>query len=203
MPIAFDKDLGFITACPSNLGCGMRASVMLFLPAIEKSGKIENLFKDAKNNGLTIRGIFGEGSKAQGYFYQISNSSSLGYSEDEIIDMVSEFIYNVCQLENEERQNLLSLNQEKLKDDIFRSYGILTNAFSLNEDEMIELLSQVKLGQVLGFIDIKNDDKYQKLYYEGMSANLQEIFEFFDKKKENIIRAEYISKEVKNLTQRR
>ena len=68
---------------------------------------------------------------------------------------------------------------------------------------MIELLSQVKLGQVLGFIDIKNDDKYQKLYHEGMSANLQEIFEFFDKKKENIIRAEYISKEVKNLTQRR
>ena len=203
MPIAFDKDLGFITACPSNLGCGMRASVMLFLPAIEKSGKIEKLFSDAKNSGLTIRGIFGEGSKAQGYFYQISNSSSLGYSEDKIIDMVSEFIYNVCQLENQERQNLLNSNQEKLKDDIFRSYGILTNAFSLKEDEMIELLSQVKLGQVLGFIDIKNDDKYQKLYHEGMSANLQEIFEFFDKKKENIIRAEYISKEVKNLTQRR
>ena len=117
--------------------------------------------------------------------------------------MVSEFIYNVCQLENQERQNLLNSNQEKLKDEIFRSYGILTNAFSLKEDEMIELLSQVKLGQVLGFIDIKNDDKYQKLYHVGMCANLQEIFEFFDKKKENIIRAEYISKEVKNLTQRR
>ena len=122
MPIAFDKDFGFITACPSNLGCGMRASVMLFLPAIEKSGKIEKLFSDAKNSGLTIRGIFGEGSKAQGYFYQISNSSSLGYSEDEIIDMVSEFIYNVCQLENQERQNLLNSNQEKLKDDIYDNY---------------------------------------------------------------------------------
>ena len=201
--MAYSSELGFLTSCPSNVGTGMRASVMLFLPALSFNGVMKQLIETLSQNGLVVRGLFGEDSACDGYFYQISNSSSLGYSEDEIIDMVSEFIYNVCQLENQERQNLLNSNQEKLKDDIFRSYGILTNAFSLKEDEMIELLSQVKLGQVLGFIDIKNDDKYQKLYHEGMSANLQEIFEFKKKKKENIIRAEYISKEVKILTQRR
>ena len=104
LPIAYDKNLGFITASPNNLGTGMRASVMLFLPALDKSGKIENIIQDAKLNGLTVRGIFGEGSKAQGYFYQISNQNSLGLCEDEIIDNVSQFIYNVCSLEDEERK---------------------------------------------------------------------------------------------------
>ena len=86
------------------------------------------------------------------------------------------------------------------KDKTLRAYGTLANCHILKEDEMIELLSLVKLGQVLGFIDIISDEKYQKLYYEGMSANLKEIFEFSDKKKENIIRAEYISNKVRELT---
>ena len=200
MPIAFDSELGFITASPSNLGTGMRASVMCFLPACELTGKIDEIITLAKEDGLTVRGIYGEGSKALGYFYQISNQGSLGLSEDEIIDKVSEFIYSVCSKERELRELLLENDYDLYKDKTLRAYGTLANCHILKEDEMIELLSLVKLGQVLGFIDIISDEKYQKLYYEGMSANLKEIFEFSDKKKENIIRAEYISNKVRELT---
>lgn len=203
LPIAYDDDLGFITASPANLGTGMRASVMLFLPAIDLCGKIDELVSRAKENGLTIRGIYGEGSRALGYFYQISNQGSLGLSEDEIIDKVSDFIYSVCNLEEELRQSLIENEFAKYKDQALRSYGILCNCYSLEEEEMFEHLANIKLGQALGFLDIKANDKFQKLFYEGLSANLNVIFEFFNEKEENIIRAEYISNKVKELTQRR
>ncbi|MBQ8792370.1 MAG: hypothetical protein IJZ62_01995, partial [Clostridia bacterium] len=203
LPIAYNDKLGFITASPANLGTGMRASVMLFLPACVFSGKIDEIFTSAKENGLTIRGGYGEGSKASGYFYQISNQNSFGMDENEIIDKVSEFIYSVCNMEKEARDLLLEENASVYKDMTLRAYGILTNCYALEEGEMTELLAKVKLGQVLGFIDIDNDDKFQKLFHEGAEANLKEIFEFSDKKKENIIRAEYISSKVKSLTHRR
>lgn len=203
LPISFDKNWGFITASPSNLGSGMRASVMLFLPALQLMGKMDDIFLRASENGLTIRGIYGEGSKALGYFYQISNQSSLGLSEDEIIDKVSEFIYAVCNEEAQMRQIIIAEEEEKYKDLAFRAYGILTNCYSLKENEMMELLANVKLGQVLGYFSIISDDKFQKLFYEGASANLKEIFELEDEKKENIIRAEYISNKIKELTRRR
>jgi len=92
---------------------------------------------------------------------------------------------------------------EKYRDMTLRAYGTITNCYSLQESEMMELLAKVKLGQVLGFIDINSDDKFQKLFYEGCSANLGEIFELFNQKKENIVRAEYISNKVRELAQRR
>ena len=203
LPISFNEELGFITASPSNLGSGMRASVMLFLPALQFLGKMEEIFTRASENGLTVRGIYGEGSKATGYFYQISNQSSLGLSEDEIIDKVSEFIYSICNEEAQMRKVMLENDEEKYKDMVFRAYGILTNSYILEENEMMEYLAQIKLGEVLGFIDILNDEKFQKLFHEGASANLKEIFELSDEKKEKIKRAEYISNKVKELSQRR
>lgn len=203
LPIAFDKDLGFITASPSNLGTGMRASVMVFLPALEMSGKIDQLIKKAKENGLTVRGVYGEGSRPLGQFYQISNQGSLGLDEYEIIDKVSDFIFEVCNKEKEERDLLLENDYDNIKNICLRAYGMLTNCYILDEEEMIILLSQIKLGQVLGFLEIKDDQIYQKLYFEGANANLKEIFELFDKKKENILRAEYISNKIKEQVRRR
>ena len=203
LPIAFDKEFGFITASPSNLGTGMRASVMVFLPAMERTQRIEEMIKRARENGLTVRGVYGEGSRSLGEFYQISNQGSLGLSEDEVIDKVSDFIYQICNEEKEQRDYLLENEYDKMKNISLRAFGILSNCYILEEEEMITLLSDVKLGGVLGFLDIKNDERFQKLYHEGASANLKEIFEFFDKKKENILRAEYISGEIRNLVQRR
>lgn len=203
LPIAFDKNLGFITASPSNLGSAMRASVMLFLPGCEKQGRIDEIFSRAKQNGLTIRGIYGEGSSAIGSFYQISNQASLGLDENEIIDKVSEFIYNLCLEEKECREILLETEYDSCKDACLRALGTITNCFTLDEEEMIELLSKVKFGQVLGFIDISNNQLFQKLFYKGASANLKEIFELNGQKEEKIVRAEYISNEVRALAQRR
>ena len=176
---------------------------MLFLPACELTGKINDIYSRAGEEGLTIRGIYGEGSLAKGYFYQISNQGSLGLDENQIIDKVSDFIYSLCGEEKELRDYMLEKDGEKYKDITLRAYGVLTNCYSLSENEMIDLLAKVKLGQVLGFINISSNEKFQKLFTEGASANLKEIFEFFDEKKENIIRAEYISNKVKELSQRR
>ncbi len=202
LPIAFDEKLGFITASPANLGTGMRASVMMFLPALEKLDKTKQLISTAKQNGLTVRGIYGEGSRALGRFYQISNQCSLGLNENEIIDKVSQFGYDICEKEKEAREYLLENEFEQCKDLVLRSFGLLTNCYSLGEEEGITLLSDVKFGQVLGFLDISSDEEFQKLYFEGTKANLKELFEFFDEKKENIIRAEYISDKVKKLVKR-
>ena len=203
LPIAFDNELGFITASPSNLGTGMRASVMLFLPALEWQEQIEILYQSAKEQELTIRGIYGEGSRAKGSLYQISNQGSLGYSEDEIIDKVSQFIYDVIEKEKRAREEILLQEYDKVKNKALRAYGILSNCHSLEEDEMLSLLADVKFGASLEFLDIKDDKKFMKLFYEGTEANLKEIFDFFENKKENILRAEYISKEVGKLVQRR
>ncbi len=201
--IAYSEQLGFITASPSNLGTGMRASVMLFLPALERAGRIEGLIDRAGRNGLTVRGIYGEGSEAQASFYQISNQGSLGKSEEEIIDEVSEIIYEICNEEKEMRDYYMLNERTQIHDEVLRAYGVLTNCYTLEEGEMMKLLSLVKFGDSLGFLHIEDSDKFQKLYYEGGEANLKEIFDFSDTKKENIVRSEYISKKIKSLVKRR
>lgn len=196
--IAYRDDLGFITASPSNLGTGMRASVMLFLPALEHRGEIEIMKKEVLQNGCTIRGLYGEGSKNYGGFYQISNQNSLGKSEEEIIDCVSEQIFNICEMEMSAREDILSSDHLKIKDEIFRAYGTLKECALLDETEMIKLLSLVKFGGALGFLKIK-EKEFEKLFTEGASANLKELANFFEIKKEEVVRAEYINKKISEL----
>ena len=196
--IAYSDELGFITASPSNLGTGMRASVMLFLPALERRGEIEIMKNEVRLSGLTIRGLYGEGSGNYGGFYQISNQNSLGLSEEEIIDNVTEQIFNVYEMEMSAREDILSSDHLKLKDEISRAYGILKECASLEEGEMIKLLSLVKFGGVLGFLNIKNKE-FERLFTEGASANLRELANFFEIKKEEVVRAEYINKKIKHL----
>lgn len=197
--IAFDDNYGFLTSSPANLGTGMRASVMIFIPALERSGKIDEIIKEAREYGLTFRGIYGEGSNTIGSLYQISNQGSLGLSEEEIIDKVSDFFFDVCRQEESLRQELFDKNYESIRDEVQRAYGILTNCYSISEKEMINLLSLLKFGNILRVVKIKDEDLFQKLYYHGGGSNLKEIMRFFDEKEENIVRAEYISKRVKNL----
>lgn len=203
LDIAFDEDLGFITASPSNLGTGMRASVMLFLPAHEYYDRITDLIARAGNSGFTVRGIYGEGSSAFGSFYQISNQGSLGLSEEEIIDSVIDFIYKVCEQEQLLREDLLILERDKVLDEGQRAYAVLTEAHMLEENETMAMLSKIKLATGLGKFEIVDEKAYMKLYHECGNANLKELFDFSDTKKENIVRAEYISKKVKNLVTRR
>ena len=133
----------------------------------------------------------------------LSNQGSLGKSEEEIIDEVSEIIYEICNEEKEMRDYYMLNERTQIHDEVLRAYGVLTNCYTLEEGEMMKLLSLVKFGDSLGFLHIEDSDKFQKLYYEGGEANLKEIFDFSDTKKENIVRSEYISKKIKSLVKRR
>lgn len=197
LDICFDENLGFITASPSNLGTGMRASVMLFLPALVRLNKIDEIIDRAKQAGLTFRGIYGEGSTALGDFYQVSNQRSFDLSESEIIDKVSEFIFSLCNEEKEAREALLEKERDELIDQTRRAFAVLSNCHCLEEKEMMKLLSLVKFGSVLGFFQICDNEKFQKLFFEGCSANLKEFFGFENEKEEKLKRAEYISNKIK------
>lgn len=197
--ISFNDEYGFLTSSPSNLGTGMRASVMVFIPAIQRLNKIKELTEEARKYGLTFRGIYGEGSEGLGSIYQISNQHSLGLSEEQIIDKVSDFFLDICAQEESLRQQIFDNNYSEIKDEVQRAYGILTCCYSISEKEMIKLLSLLKLGSYFNFLSIKDQEMFMKLYYHGGGATLKEIIKFSKEKEENVVRAEYISKRVKNL----
>lgn len=148
---AYDKKLGFLTACPSNVGTGMRASAMLFLPALERSDALREIVPRLKAGGLTVRGMFGEGTASEGYVYQVSNERTLGLSEQELLADMVRIIKNLCELERTERKKLLKKEAFSLKDECLRAFGILTNCGYLDYKEMMDLLVKVRLGIALGF----------------------------------------------------
>ncbi len=152
--LAFDKSLGFLTACPTNVGTGMRASVMMFLPALTTLGKVGELEEELKNANLTIRGALGEGTKADGCIYQISNGISLGISEETIINRVSSAAERVRLIEGDLLDAYYSREKIALEDAVFRAYAILTSARILSQKELEGLVVNVKIGTMLGLISI-------------------------------------------------
>ena len=200
--IAFDEEFGDLTSSPSNLGTGMRASIMVFIPALEISGRIDELIAQARKFGLTFRGVYGEGSEGMGFLYQISNQGLLWLSEEEIIDRVNDFFYNIYEEEMSLRASLFEQNHDKLCDQILRAYGTILNAYLLEEKEMFALLGWIRFGHELGLLSISDTDMFMKLYYHAGSASMKEIRGFSQKEEENHIRAEYIAKRVKNLVKK-
>lgn len=173
MKFAYDEQLGFLTACPTNLGTGLRASVMLFLPAITINGLIPKVIRTIARLGLTVRGVYGEGSDAQGYMYQISNEVTLGVSEEEILSEVEGVVEKIRRLEQSERRLLKSgPNALDVRDDCMRAYGILTNCARLNTREFVALAAKVKLGSCLGYIDIGDVSAIDDLVLKLSPANV-------------------------------
>ena len=150
---AFDEKLGYLTACPSNLGTGMRASVMMFLPGLVWNGELKKILPTLKKGGLTVRGEFGEGTSAEGYVYQISNERTLGMSEGDILEQMEEVTYNLCELEIRAREDMLQTAKPEIKDRCLRSYGTLTNCGILSQKEFLTKMGDVKLGIMLGFLE--------------------------------------------------
>lgn len=153
LDIAFDPVLGYLTACPTNLGSAMRASVMMFLPALTLSKKIGALVNDLQKLGFTTRGVFGEGSEEQGFMYQISNQATVGRSEEDILSLVRKTVLSIIEIERKEREKIKKSAGIELQDKIMRSLGILTNCCLIDSGEFMELLGYVKLGVALGYID--------------------------------------------------
>lgn len=172
LDIAFDENLGYLTACPTNLGTGMRASVMMFLPALTESGKIKGLIDEVAELGLTVRGLYGEGSKAEGCMYQISNEITLGISEYDIIKSVEEAVLSICRLERELEEKLYVKRELITMDRAKKAYGVLTNAVLLSYNEFLSLIAEVKLGAMLGMINISDTQALDDLTVAVRPANL-------------------------------
>ncbi len=150
---AVHQKYGYLTSCLTNAGTGMRISCMMHLPAICKSNIAESLFAALGKLGITVRGMYGEGSKASGYLFQISNQMTLGITEKEIADRLNDVVNQLISKERELRQALLKQDTAAMEDKIMRSVGILKTARLLSTKEMLGLLSNVRLGISLGLIE--------------------------------------------------
>lgn len=191
---AYNDKYGYLTQCPSNVGTGLRASVMVHLPALTATGNINKVLDVANNFGMNIRGLYGEGSNSQGNMYQISNKQSLGISEKEIINSIKLITNKIIQQERTARKYLAKKSIE-LEDRIYRAYGILTNCRKISSEEAKKLISDVKLGTDLGIIKEMNDLKVNKLDLYTKPANLQlYLGQILEDKQRDIARADAIKK---------
>ena len=168
---ASHEKYGYLTACPTNVGTGMRASVMVHLPALTMTGNINKILNIVNSFGMNIRGIYGEGTQSQGDIYQISNNQTLGLTENDIIKNINTITEKVIQQERMARKYLAK--SIDLEDRVYRAYGTLSFATKLSSDECKRLLSYVKLGTDLGIIKELTDSKVAKLYLYNNPANLQ------------------------------
>lgn len=152
LEIAFDENLGYLTHCPTNLGTGMRASVMMFLPALTMSNRIGTLAAQLSKIGLTMRGMYGEGSQSKGCLYQISNQITLGITEDDTLKKLSDVIAQINEQERKLRLSIKGEGLELMRDKILRSEGILKYAHIISSSEFIEHFANIRLGIALGIV---------------------------------------------------
>ncbi len=170
--IAYDEELGYLTHCPTNLGTGMRASVMMFLPALTMAGRINGLANQLSKIGLTMRGLYGEGTAAQGSIYQISNQITLGITEEDSLKKLGDIIKQITDSEISLRGLITEEKNPALIDRICRAEGTLRHAFMLSSGEFINLFSDVRLGIDLGIIKSVDCKTLGQLFIEVMPATL-------------------------------
>ena len=149
---AFTEDLGYLTSCPTNLGTGLRASVMMHLPGLVLLGQMHRIIEVSTQLGMAVRGFYGEGTEAYGNVFQVSNQQTLGFNETEIVNNVLGLAKQVVEQERSARRMLMSDSGEELADRVWRAYGILHYARSISGQEALGLLSAVRLGIDMGII---------------------------------------------------
>jgi len=190
---AFSEEFGYLTACPTNVGTGMRASVMLHLPALEHTKQIEKVFRALQKINLAVRGLYGEGSRASGHFYQISNQVTLGKSETSILNEIHSVIPQIITYERQARTSWLRDNRQGLQDRISRAYGTLCSATMMTSEETMELLSFVRLGINLGMIEDITIPTVNELFIHTQPAHLQKLMgAALDGEERNAARARYL-----------
>ena len=192
LDFAFDSKLGFLTECPTNLGTGLRASVMLHLPALETSGEMESLSQSISKIGFTVRGMYGEGTKSLASLYQISNQITLGLSEKNALDNLKIITAQLIEKEKEIRNGY---NKLKIEDLCFRALGLLQNSRILSSEEAMNLLSSVKLGKSMGILDIEQSPI--KLLIESQPFMLMQKFGIMEADERDICRANMIRETLK------
>src|ERR1700733_14548048 len=172
---AFSDEFGYLTACPTNVGTGMRASVMLHLPALVLTKQIEKVFRALQKINLAVRGLYGEGSRASGDFYQISNQVTLGKAESAILDEIREVIPEILKYERQARSTLINENKQALQDRVSRAFGTLSSATMMTSEETMDLLSSVRLGINVGLLEDVTIPTVNELFIHTQPAHLQKL----------------------------
>nr|WP_269205540.1 protein arginine kinase [Clostridium botulinum] len=197
---AFDEKLGYITSCPTNIGTGLRASVMIHLPILTLNKEIVRILNGITQIGMTIRGLYGEGSRAYGNLYQISNQITLGRTEDQILNNLESIVNQIIEQEYLARDRMLNKHKYELEDKIFRSLGILKAATILTTREVLGLISNVRLGVEMGIVKDIDKSILNNLLIDIQPATI----EYLAKKElldieERAKRAEIVKEALKNV----
>jgi protein arginine kinase len=170
---AFHEKYGYLTSCPTNVGTGLRASYMVFLPALTAAGRVGKLIEELGKYGIALRGTYGEATKSVGSLYQISNQKTLGNTEREIIEGLNRIVEQVMKQERRQREYILSNSYDEVEDKVHRSYGILRYARQLTSGDAMTLLAQLKLGLDLELIKPKQEFNVHELMMDIQPGNLQ------------------------------
>ena len=192
---AYNDDYGYITACPTCLGTGMRVSVMLHLPALEKIGALEKIFNEISGLGIAIRGIYGENTSGEGSIFQISNQKTLGIEEEQIIEQVKQVTKYIVKQERKAREIIKT--KLEVKDEIMRSLGVAKYSILMTKKEAMQILSNIRLGINMDIISDISLDKINNII-EGIGINTlrKNLKDNFPREEENIKRAEYIKNNI-------
>ena len=175
LDLAFSSEFGYLTACPTNLGTGLRASVMLHLPGLVISNNMDKVIRAVNQLGITVRGLFGEGSDATGHVFQISNQQTLGESEEEILSRLASVFKTIIDHEINARFKYLEENCSCLLDQIGRAFGVLKNAYVLNSNEAMNLLSLMRLAVDLEMLPEVNRSDIDRLFIECQPGHIQYV----------------------------
>jgi len=170
---AFSQDVGYLTACPTNVGTGMRASMMMHLPGLVMAGQMEKVVRAVNQLGIAVRGLFGEGSDASGSIFQISNQQTLGETEGDIIKRLTHVLKTVIEQENNARMKILEDEESKIFDKIGRAYGILRNGHLLSSSEAMNLLSLIRLGVDFNMLPESVRAMVDRFFIEAQPGHIQ------------------------------
>ncbi len=199
LDFAFSPTFGYLTACPTNLGTGLRGSAMMHLPALVISNQMEKVVRAVNQLGMVVRGLFGEGSDASGSIFQISNQTTLGESEDEIIKRLTSVLQSIIEHELNAREKLLEADAGKLLDKVGRAYGILQNSHLLSSSEAMNLLSLIRLGIDLGAFPDAQRSIIDRLFIEAQPGHLQHVQKGeFEPGQRDVLRAARLRSEFAN-----
>jgi len=197
---AYDNDLGFLTACPTNLGTGLRASVMMHLPGLVMSKNMDKVINAVNQLGIAVRGIFGEGSDASGSVFQISNQQTLGESEEDILNRLDKTLGKLVEQELNARAKLLDESREQVFDKIGRALGCLRGAWIIQSSESMDHLSLVRLAADFGFLPEKYRGIADRLMMEIQPGHVQlAVGRAVDPDERDVLRAQILREEFKKV----
>lgn len=196
----YDRDFGYLTACPTNAGTGMRASALIHLPGLVLTREIDKLISKITRAGLIVRGFYGEGSDVLGNLFQISNQYTLGVSESDILQLIRTITAEIIEAEAQARQRLMDEASDMIEDKIWRAFGILKNARMLTADEVMNLLSAVRLGHALKIITFLTTPLINDLLLLSQPAHLQKYFgQELDDNRRDFVRAQLMREKLRSV----